>query len=240
MRNPKWKRDELILALNLYFKLINESVDSNHPKVIELSKVLNQLSIHEKSAFGESFRNANGVSMKLSNYKRFDLHYSGKGLEKGGKLEKVIWDEFNQDREKLNNLSQAIFEMATDQKIKSELNPIEADFEVNEGELFTKLHIYRERNRSIVNKKKKLVLNEKGELTCEVCSFNFEKIYGKLGKGFIECHHTKPISELRPNEKTKLKDLALVCSNCHRIIHKNGNIPIDKLRVLIKGNSYFT
>ncbi|TKI46253.1 hypothetical protein FC748_18175 [Lysinibacillus tabacifolii] len=29
-----------------------------------------------------------------------------------------------------------------------------------------------------------------------------------------------PISEYTENTKTKLKDLVLVCSNCHRMLHK--------------------
>lgn len=39
------------------------------------------------------------------------------------------------------------------------------------------------------------------------------------GEGFIECHHTIPVSELGPGQKTKLRDLVLLCSNCHRMVH---------------------
>ena len=199
MRNPKWKRDELILALNLYFELENESVDSSHPRVIDLSKVLNQLSIHKMSSKEESFRNANAVSMKLSNYKRFDSKYSGKGLEKGNKLEKIIWDEFSHRRQELNELANKIVELATNKDFNRELSSIEANFEANEGKLFTKLHISRERNRTLVKKKKLLALKENGKLACEVCNFDFKYMYGELGEGFIECHHIKPISELKSN-----------------------------------------
>jgi 5-methylcytosine-specific restriction protein A len=51
------------------------------------------------------------------------------------------------------------------------------------------------------------------------CGFNFAARYGERGSGFIECHHTKPVSALRPGEKTRLEDLALLCANCHRMIH---------------------
>ncbi|HBN30592.1 MAG TPA: hypothetical protein DD416_05065 [Rhodobacteraceae bacterium] len=69
----------------------------------------------------------------------------------------------------------------------------------------------------------------------EVCGFNFEDVYGERGNGFIECHHTKPVHEMQPHEKTKLSDLALVCPNCHRMIHaKRPWLTIDELRSLIK------
>jgi predicted HNH restriction endonuclease len=43
--------------------------------------------------------------------------------------------------------------------------------------------------------------------------------YGARGEGFIECHHTKPVESLGDDTPTKLSDLALLCSNCHRMIH---------------------
>ena len=121
-----------------------------------------------------------------------------------------------------------------------ELSTIEANFEASEGKLITKLHISRERNRTLVKKKKLLALKDNGKLACEVCNFDFTHMYGELGEGFIECHHTKPISELKPNERTKITDLALVCANCHRMIHKNGNMEIEELKKLLKINFYLT
>lgn len=67
MKNPKWARDELILALDLYFKEPHARGSKTHPEVIKLSEILNALPIHEGMAPGETFRNANGVGMKLSN-----------------------------------------------------------------------------------------------------------------------------------------------------------------------------
>lgn len=56
---------------------------------------------------------------------------------------------------------------------------------------------------------------------CEICGFDFEKMYGEVGKGFIEVHHIKPLSEsaeeIEVNPKT---DLICVCSNCHRMLHR--------------------
>jgi 5-methylcytosine-specific restriction protein A len=43
---------------------------------------------------------------------------------------------------------------------------------------------------------------------------------GDLGKGVAECRHNKPVSELKPGQKTKLSDLSILCANCHRMIHR--------------------
>jgi 5-methylcytosine-specific restriction protein A len=65
-----------------------------------------------------------------------------------------------------------------------------------------------------------------GALACEVCRFNFELAYGALGAGYIEVHHTKPVYMMKPGAKTKLSDLALLCSNCHRMAHRK-RIPLS-------------
>lgn len=59
-----------------------------------------------------------------------------------------------------------------------------------------------------------------GSVFCENCSFDFAKVYPKLGDGFIEVHHKKQLALLMPNEKTFISDLMLLCSNCHRMVHR--------------------
>jgi len=59
--------------------------------------------------------------------------------------------------------------------------------------------------------------------------------YGNRGIGFIECHHTKPVSMLDGKSTTRIEDLALVCSNCHRMIHRTRPwMSVDELRMAIK------
>lgn len=81
-------------------------------------------------------------------------------------------------------------------------------------------HLRRERNSVIVKAKKEEILRATGKLCCEACGFDFKDIYGELGDGFCEVHHLKPLSKADGVVKTELKDLAIVCSNCHRIIHR--------------------
>lgn len=108
------------------------------------------------------------------------------------------------------------------------------DEEANEGKVLLKLHKYRERNTKLVKRKKASVLDRTGKLECEVCSFNFFERYGDLGDGFIECHHKKSVHLLEPNERTKMADLALVCANCHRMLHRSRDgLAVNKLRQIL-------
>ena len=92
--------------------------------------------------------------------------------------------------------------------------------EAAEGRVFTRLHRYRERNRALVERRKQGSMRAAGKLACEACGFDFRETYGSRGEGYIEAHHTKPVHTLAEDGgTTKLEDLALVCANCHRMIH---------------------
>ncbi|MBK8396266.1 MAG: HNH endonuclease [Leptospiraceae bacterium] len=56
-------------------------------------------------------------------------------------------------------------------------------------------------------------------LECQVCGFSFT-VYGEVGKDYIEAHHTIPVSQMTGKSKTKIEDIALVCSNCHKMLHR--------------------
>lgn len=94
------------------------------------------------------------------------------------------------------------------------------DDEFSEGKKVLKHHLARERNQLLITKVKQNFKKTHGTLFCEVCGFNFKDIYGELGEDFIEAHHIKPISMMSDNEKTKISDMILVCSNCHSMIHR--------------------
>jgi 5-methylcytosine-specific restriction enzyme A len=216
-RNPPWQRDELILALDLYFKHSPSHISTSHPAVIELSHILNSLPIHREKPDGVPFRNPNGVYMKLCNFLRLDPSYKGKGLERGGKLEEEIWEEFANDKDLLKSVAQGIVQGIQTTPIEPLIEDEEDEFP--EGRVLYRQHRVRERNRKLVAKTKEVAL-KKGKLSCGICGFDFYKTYGELGRGFIECHHTVPVSEYAKVKGTKLKDLALVCSNCHRMLHR--------------------
>ncbi len=78
-------------------------------------------------------------------------------------------------------------------------------------------HTRIERNQKLVKEVKK----QKG-YQCEACGFDFEKTYGEVGKSYIEAHHLIPISKLKKEtvELDPQSDFAVLCANCHRMIHR--------------------
>lgn len=105
-------------------------------------------------------------------------------------------------------------------EFKDRLELTQEDDEFSEGKLLLKKHLKRERNPKLISEAKKRFIEKNGHLFCEVCGFDFEEKYGDLGENFIEAHHTKPVSEMTDGEKTKIEDIAMVCSNCHSMIHR--------------------
>lgn len=221
-RNPPWTRDELILALDLYFEVNPLHTHQGNPQISQLSDLLNKLPIHERSSDYERFRNPAGVYMKLCNFLRLDSNYKGKGLEAGSKLDEALWEEFANDRERLSEVGESIRRNYSSKLLKTQPATVQLDdeYEFPEGRILTRLHRVKERSRKVVKAKKEKVMAKAGILACEVCSFDFAKVYGLLGEGFIECHHKTPLSKLKASSRTKINDLALVFSNCHRMLHR--------------------
>lgn len=231
-RNPAWTRDELILALDLYFRINPLHASEKTQEIQELSRLLNELPLKVMRMDEQRFRNPYGVHMKLQNFLRFDPNYKGVGLTKGGHLEEEIWNEYSTNRKALTITASAI--RATFNTLSPE--QVEAEIASNEdmcmeGALLTALHRRRERSPSVTKKKKRAVLEASGVLACEVCGFDFKQRYGVLGEGFAECHHTISLSSLGGARATQLKDLAIVCANCHRIIHRTKPmLALDQLK----------
>lgn len=240
MRNPKWHRDEIILALDLYFSQDRGSIDGKNPKIIELSKTLNALPLFPDRPDEEKFRNPNGVTLKLSNFMPFDPNYKGKGMTGGSKLDKEVFEEFVNQKERLKFIAAEIRSIADSPELVKKIYEIEEDEQtktdsVMEGQVLYKLHKVRERDVKIVQLKKDQVFSLSGKLACEACIFEFEEFYGDLGRGYIECHHRTPLSSIKVASRTTLVDLALVCSNCHRMLHRSiDNLSVENLKMMIR------
>jgi 5-methylcytosine-specific restriction protein A len=219
-RNQAWNRDELILALFLYLQTRPKDLAVTDPRVVELSRVLNSLPSAQSARDPSKFRNANGVKMKCANFKRFDPSYTGKGLQRGNHLEEVVWNEFAHDPKRLAAVAAAIRSGAAE-AVQATVTPEpEEETEFAEGGVLTALHKRRERDPKASAKKKSAVLKAQGRLACEACGFDFVAVYGELGVGFAECHHRQPLASLPERHKTTMSDLAILCANCHRMIHR--------------------
>jgi hypothetical protein len=99
--------------------------------------------------------------------------------------------------------------------------PSEVDeLDFPEGALSFRRHAHRERSVTLIRQAKAKAKRQYGRLQCCACGFDFETTYGEVGRDYIECHHTLPVSELQPQARTRIEDIALLCSNCHRIVHR--------------------
>lgn len=85
-----WSREETILALDLYYQVPFSKIYSSNPKIISLAEKLG--------------RTPGSVGMKMCNLAAFDetlLSKGRSGLKNGSKLDKIIWNEFKEDYQKL-------------------------------------------------------------------------------------------------------------------------------------------
>ncbi len=79
-------------------------------------------------------------------------------------------------------------------------------------------------------------MKQHGHLFCEACGFDFSVKYGPTAKGVIDVHHTKPVHTLTQGDTTKLEDLALLCANCHRVVHSSRKwLTVEQVKQLVIG-----
>ncbi len=107
-----------------------------------------------------------------------------------------------------------------------------------EGRKLTRIHLRRERKRKVIDAAKSIFMNRHGgRLYCSACGFDFLRTYGERGYGFIEGHHILPLSKLKAETETRPEDIAILCSNCHRMLHNRQPwITVGKLKTLLRNN----
>jgi len=64
----------------------------------------------------------------------------------------------------------------------------------------------------------------------------FGRVYGPALEDFCEVHHLVPLGKDSGERVTSLEDLAVLCANCHRAIHRLGpSMPtVPELRRLLE------
>jgi 5-methylcytosine-specific restriction enzyme A len=102
-----------------------------------------------------------------------------------------------------------------------------------EGSQRAKFVLHRRREGQLRRSKIAEALAERGRLFCEVpnCGFDFVERYGALGEGYAQVHHTIPLNKApKEGRPAFTKDMAIVCANCHAMIHRNGDCrPLEGL-----------
>jgi 5-methylcytosine-specific restriction enzyme A len=95
-----------------------------------------------------------------------------------------------------------------------------------------RLHCRIERNLTAANAAK-----QHHGSRCQACDVDLGELYGSIGQGYIEAHHLRPISTLEEGVVVRYDvatDFAVLCPNCHRMIHRMGDPSnLYKLRALL-------
>lgn len=169
------------------------------------------------------------------------LHFIGlkdkhKGIFKGLSIHEAVQLLEQQDSD-FSLVIQCLIRIENSQKLEEVITD-DIDSEMAEDDGYYKdgavKEYYGKRyERNPENRKKAIEIHG---LSCVVCGFNFEEIYGERGKDFIEVHHVKPLSTIGKEVDIDPKeDLMPVCSNCHRMIHrrKDDVLTAEELRFLI-------
>lgn len=107
MPSNNWTREELIIAFNLYCKIPFGKIHNRNPEIIALAKALG--------------RTPSAVGWKLANFARLDPALQKRnitGAAHGSKLDVEVWNEFNQDWDKLAFESEKLLAKRTGNQVE--------------------------------------------------------------------------------------------------------------------------
>lgn len=219
MKNPVWNNEELILALDLYFSLNYGQMDGHNPQVRELSRLLSVM--NQEQGF---VRSPGSVSLKLANFKRIDPGFMGKGMIRGGKLEKNVWEKYAGHKDLLRSKAEEIRAGIREEEKSSYVEEEEESVSYTEGG--RKVFVSRKAERNPRLRKEAIRIHG---CSCQACGFNYRTVYGEWGDGFIEVHHLIPLGgiEKKERETNPETDLVVLCANCHRMVHRRRGITLS-------------
>jgi 5-methylcytosine-specific restriction protein A len=230
-----WDYDEIVLACELAADNGWRQVYDTSPKAIELSRLLQSPAIHPFPHRPE-FRNPAGVSQKIRNV--IDRHpdYSGP-QSNGNRLDKEVLDDFLADEAGMRTRAARIRELlaAGASGAPAEVPDLDSlDLAAGEGDVALRAHLRRERDPRLRRGKIADTKRRGIAIACEACGFDFGQAYGPRGLDYIECHHRTPLY-VTGKTQTRLADLALLCSNCHRMIHRTKQwLTVEELKELVE------
>ena len=236
MKSPNWDREEVILAAELVVRNDWKQLDKTDEAVIELSRLLSAAPFHPKEVRTAEFRNATGVALKTWNLASLHPNYQG-AKSNASKMDRSVVEDFLQSELEMLENAKAIRTLIIEGDFREDnFHDTEdsTEFEAPEGRTLLSKHYRRERSVKLRTKKLAAVKASGRTIACEVCDFDFATSYGERGLEYIEVHHKMPL-HVTGERTTKLEDLALLCANCHRMIHRGKWISVEELRAIFVG-----
>lgn len=228
--NPDWSRDETMLALDLLYRH-GAPIHKGHDDVAELSALLRAALIHPVEGRRPSFRNEDGVALKLQNL--MSAIEPSRGLSSSS-TDRELVAEFPRSRaDELAALASSIREAIEEGETAETLT---------DDELFVEGQLLTARHRRRDGRLRKKLLGQTGDdkLVCAICTFSAPPLKRELRESFFEAHHVRPLSDVKGVISTRVADMSLLCAGCHRFIHKliatsKRWISIDEARARLNG-----
>lgn len=230
-----WTRDEIILAADLVRQNGWRELRVGDPRVEELSALLRRQPMHSDSIGDDRVRSAGSVSRKTTDIATQHPDYQG-ARTRGNRLDGEVLQAFLAEPTAMIAVAAEIrrqWEQAATGADPLDTGELD-DLAAPEGATVMARHLRRERDPALRRRKIAAVLRAHGALACEACGFDFGATYGGVGEGYIEVHHIHPLHD-SGETRTGLSDLATLCANCHRMIHRRRPwLTPDQLRDLIR------
>jgi 5-methylcytosine-specific restriction protein A len=227
-----WVYDELVLAADLVSRSGWTGVRASSAEAHALSALLRRGQLHDGEELPDNFRSTSSIQRKTYDIATADEAYEGKPT-RGGRLDARVIAAFRADTAGMQARAAAV-RIALDAGETLPVEPDEVDeVSAREGGILEHIARRRERDRGLRARKIRATLAAGGVIACEVCGFNFGRVYGERGEGYIEVHHVRPL-HVSGETETRLDDLALLCANCHRMCHRGAWMTPDKVAAIIR------
>lgn len=121
---------------------------------------------------------------------------------------------------------------------KPETDDFIVDYVGKEGKEKIRTHRTKERDRKIVALAKLAFKNKFGKIFCECCGISFGDTYTPLGEDFIEAHHKVPLQQVKGEQETKIEDFAMLCPNCHRMVHFAESCSLEVVKAALASSGF--
>lgn len=237
-RNPAWSRDEIVLVCELVEANEWRAVPQESPEVVELSTLLQSTAIHPLDGRAAGFRSPAGVAGRARDLVScLPGRPRGAGNQgAGNRLDVEVVDAFRsrpgQMRAEAAAIRTALREWGDGIHALRDLDMLEGGAGV--GSALLRRHLRRERKAALRSRKIAQARELGRPVACEVCDVDFSVVYGEHGADYIECHHRPSLHAIGPTQ-THIEDLALICSNCHRMIHRTTPaLTVEELSAIVR------
>jgi 5-methylcytosine-specific restriction protein A len=218
-RNPDWTEDEIVLVIDFLQRTQGQVPDVTNTELVALSNRLQSMPVHSLEVRQPAFRSPNSVRLKC-----FNLLANEPGLYPATNLVKTnteIWRRYWGDPKAVAALVDQIG-VAAESLADNSSDTDDADDTFQEGGLVLRAHRARERHPGLRKKLLAHLRKSKVPFGCVGCRTSKDDyaLLGSVAERVFEVHHIRPLGKPGHGSRTTtLKDLVLLCANCHRLIH---------------------